>query len=70
MERLVLTVGEVARLLFLDEKTVYRIASRLPGYLKIEGSVRFNRQTFFDGMTGLKPVRKRDYEAAGRHNLA
>lgn len=70
MERLMLTVGEVARLLFLDEKTVYRIAKELPGYIKIAGSVRFNRETFMAGMSGLKPAKRQACEVADRHKLA
>jgi hypothetical protein len=56
MERLMLTVSEVAEILYLDEKTVYRIAKELPGYIKIAGSVRFNRETFLAGVKGHKPV--------------
>jgi excisionase family DNA binding protein len=69
MERLMLTVSEVADILYLDEKTVYRIASKLPGYIKIGGSVRFNRETFLAGIKGSKPARIRDCAVADRHNL-
>lgn len=69
MERLMLTVSEVADILYLDEKTVYRIASSLPGYIKISGSVRFNKETFLAGIKGHKPVVNRDCLTAGRHNL-
>jgi len=45
MDKALLTVGEVALLLRLSEKVVYRNIKTLPGAFKVFGSWRIDRDT-------------------------
>ncbi len=54
----VLKVSEVARILGLDDKTVYNRAKEIPGYIKLGGSVRFYKKSFFDWLEDSRPTRR------------
>ena len=56
-----LTVGEVSSILRLDEKTIYKWAKTFPGYIKIGGSVRFDREIFLTSLKerAVKPAKRK-----------
>ena len=57
MEQLDYTVDEVANLLGLSTRTVYRDPSLIPGYYRIGGSIRFHKAAF-DARQSLVEWRK------------
>lgn len=50
MEKELLTVRSVSKLLDMSEHTTYKLASKgvIPGRIKIEKSVRFNKEIVLD----------------------
>jgi hypothetical protein len=54
-----LTAQQVADYLEVNIKTVYVNARKIPGYIKIAGCVRFNRDTFLKWTVGLEPTKER-----------
>lgn len=56
MEALFYSVKEMASILGIAERSVYRIKEQIPGYVKIGGQVLFNRRTFHHRTKGHEPV--------------
>lgn len=69
MQDLFLTVKDLSVLMGVDERTIYKWAKTIPGYIKYGGSVRFNRQTFLKHAEGYKPAEKSSRTSMGKHGL-
>jgi len=67
MERSLLTVGEVAEILRVSVKSVYRNIHSIPGAFKVFGTWRFDREKL---LTGLKEMAAGKGKGHGdRHGL-
>jgi len=67
-----LTVKEVANLLNVSCKWVYANKHHLPGYIKINGLIRFNRHTLIKGLEQLTLQPQKGYckrFVNNRHNI-
>lgn len=63
IESLLLDFKHARRLLGISESTLYRLAPRIPGSMKLGGTWRFNRQMLLDFISckgpGSPPKKKR-----------
>jgi hypothetical protein len=67
-----LSVGEVAQLLGVSVKFVYKHGRELPGYLKIAGLIRFDRdvlQSRLKELASQPSKRDRAVSYSSRHGL-
>ena len=64
------SVGEMADILGITERSVYRLKGSIPGYVKLGGRIYYNRQTFHNKTLGnQEPVKDKTATVSDRHNL-
>lgn len=69
MEAMFYSVGEMAGLLGITERSVYRLNKQIPGYCKIGGRVYYNRQTFQKMTLGIPEPKEKIVSVTDRHGL-
>ena len=69
MEAMFYSVGEMAGLLGITERSVYRLGNKIPGYCKIGGRVYYNRQTFQKMTLGIPEPKDLVVAVDDRHGL-
>ena len=70
MKALFYSVGEIAEVLGITERSVYRLKGKIPGYVKIGGRIYYNRQTFLRETQGdSKPAKVMPASVDDRHRL-
>ncbi|RJQ67353.1 MAG: DNA-binding protein [Desulfobacteraceae bacterium] len=71
MDSPMMTVQEVADYFKVSLKWVYKNKAQIPGFLKINGLILFNRQTLLEHTQGLIPTKKvrSDGSYSDRHSL-
>jgi len=71
MDKSLMTVGEVAELLRVSEKVIYRNVNNIPGAFKVFGSWRFDRQTLLDDLKRKSAPKAKDVQLStdNRHGL-
>lgn len=63
------SVGEMADILGITERSVYRSKSKIPGYVKIAGRCYFNRQVFHRETQGQEPEKEKGLFVDDKHFL-
>lgn len=63
------SVAEMAEILGMTERSVYRLKSKVPGYIKLGGRVYYNRQTFQKATLGATEPKERAIVGNDRHGL-
>ena len=69
MECLFFTVAEVADLLGITERSVYRLKDKVPGYVKVGGLVRYRKTTFMRATQGTEEPAGMVSPISDRHGL-
>jgi hypothetical protein len=63
------SVGEIASLLGITERSVYRLNRKIPGWVKVGGRCYVNRQTFLKMTQGTKEPEEKIVGVDDRHGL-
>jgi hypothetical protein len=69
MDGLFYSVGEMATILGVTERSVYRLNRKIPGWVKIGGRCYINRQTFLKATQGTQEPKEKGVASSARHGL-
>lgn len=69
MKAMFYSVGEMAIILGIDQRSVYRLKEKIPGYNKLGGRIYYNRSTFHKATLGTQEPVDEVMPVGDKHNL-
>jgi len=69
MEGLFYSVGEMATILGITERSVYRLKNSVTGYVKVGGRIYYRKETFLKATLGTEEPKERVAPISDRHGL-